>query len=177
MTQASNKVRRSVLALRPTPSSLLLPVPAVGMSLAGVSGDERGDGESKGPGPGLGQGVTLEDRLRKSLEGLCGYRGNLGGDQEDADNEDADGVEEEDDNEEEAVEEKDEDGGDGDGDMHAKERGQVLHGSALWKRLANRRQPKGRCNTPSQHIARKYTEANNTSRTRLNHSSLTIIPH
>ena len=84
MTQASNKVRRSVLALRPTPSSLLLPVPAAGMSLAGVSGDERGDGESKGPGPGLGQGpvsglsqgVTLEDRLRRSLEGLCGYRGN-----------------------------------------------------------------------------------------------------
>ena len=144
------------------------------MSLAGVSGDERGDGESKGPGsglgpvPGLSQGVTLEDRLRRSLEGLCGYRGNIGGDQEDADNEDADGVEEEDDNEEEAVEEKDEDGGDG--DMHAKEREQVLQGSALWKRLANRRQPKGRYNTPSQHISRKYNEANNTSRTRLNHS-------
>ena len=186
--QASNKVRRSVLALRPSPP----PPPQLQSQLhpssqSQTGEEERGDGESKGTsggsglglgeasalglgigqgqglrpgsaqGPGFGSGLglgrrrTLEDRLRSSLEGLCGYRGEVGADDDDVDKE-----------EEEEEEEKEK------GDEHDEEKNcsknldlldkgqvlapgqgpeggslRVLQGSALWRRLARRRQPKG----------------------------------
>lgn len=158
-------MRRSVLALRPALSSPLpqSTIQTPGISQTGMNGDDRGDGESKTTAPGLGlglgpvhvpgEGVTLEDRLRRSLEELCGYRGKVGGDLDDANEENDD---EEGNDDEEAVEEKEIDGGedncdgDDDVDMHEKEReqGEVLQGSALWKRLANRRQPKGSTTHP-----------------------------
>ena len=179
--QTSNKVRRSVLALRPVPpppppptSQLLsqsqpssqsssksqssLPPPE---TLEGGVVEDRGDGESKGAAEGQGQGLvsqprlgpglTLEDRLRLSLEGLCGYRSD--GDVEEGQEEQED--ENEDENGDDETEEKEDDiHGEsqalGLGLAHTQGLGlgqegslQVLKGSALWKRLARRRQPKG----------------------------------